>query len=172
MRSFLAGVFVTLAILLAVAIVAARTGLVNFKADQPPSALETKFAMSAVDASTERHAPKITNPIQPTTENLLAGARLYRDDCAVCHGDPVHPESSLGHGFNPPVPQFMKDMPDMPEHENFYIIQHGIRWTGMPAWKDLLNDRQTWQLVMFLSHMDKLPTSVQEEFHKNPAGNP
>lgn len=172
MRSFLGGVFSTLAILFAAAAILAGTGRVNFQADQQPSGLETKFAMSAVDASTERHAAKMTNPIQPTEENLLAGARLYRDNCAGCHGDPANQETALGHSFYPPVPQFMKDAADMPENENFYIIQHGIRWTGMPAWKSTLNDNQIWQLVTFLSHMDKLPTAVQQEFHKAAASNP
>jgi mono/diheme cytochrome c family protein len=172
MRLFLGGVFSTLAILVAAALIIARTGHVNFQADQEPSALETKFAMSAVDASAERHAPKTTNAIQPTEENLVAGARLYRDYCAGCHGDPANPETAFGHSFYPPVPQFMKDAPDMPEHENFYIIQHGIRWTGMPAWKGTFNDNQIWQLVTFLGHMDKLPPSVQQEFHKTAASNP
>ena len=44
-----------------------------------------------------------------------------------------------------------------PEGETFWKIKHGIRWTGMPAWKDALSDQQIWTLALFLKHMDKLP---------------
>ena len=60
----------------------------------------------------------------------------------------------------------MTDMADMPDHQNFYIIQHGIRWTGMPAWKNTLNDTETWQVVTFLGNTEKLPPAVVDEFKK------
>jgi len=58
----------------------------------------------------------------------------------------------------------MNDMPDMPENHNFYILQHGIRWTAMPAWKNVVSEQQTWQLVTFLSHMNNLPTGAKQMF--------
>lgn len=48
----------------------------------------------------------------------------------------------------------------MPENQNFYIIQHGIRLSGMPAWKQALSEQEMWQVTTFLSHMDKLPPQV------------
>ena len=48
----------------------------------------------------------------------------------------------------------------MPENQNFYIIQHGIRLSGMPAWKQAFSDSEMWQVTTFLSHMDKLPPDV------------
>ena len=50
----------------------------------------------------------------------------------------------------------------MPENQNFYIIQHGVRLSGMPAWKQVLSEQETWQVTTFLSHMDKLPVPVSE----------
>jgi mono/diheme cytochrome c family protein len=44
------------------------------------------------------------------------------------------------------------------------LIKHGIRWSGMPAWTQSLKDRQIWQLVTFLSRIDNLPASVQEQW--------
>jgi len=58
--------------------------------------------------------------------------------------------------------QFAEDAPDMPENQNFYIIQHGIRLSGMPGWKGTLSEQETWQVTTFLSHMDKLPAQVSE----------
>ena len=94
MRGFLSGIVV--AILLAVVVLCvALTGHMNFRADEQPGAVETHLAMKAVDASTERNAPTISNPVQATDENLRAAAGVYRDNCAGCHGD--------GQGKSPPV---------------------------------------------------------------------
>jgi mono/diheme cytochrome c family protein len=96
-----------------------------------------------------RAAPKVTNPLAADEANLVAGARIYRDHCALCHGSPAYPKSLLADSLNPPAPQFVNDIADMPENENFYILQHGIRWTAMPSWKDALSEQQIWQTVTF-----------------------
>lgn len=84
--------------------------------------------------------------------SLTAGARLYRDHCSLCHGDPAHPKSPLTNTLNPPLPQFMTDMADMPENQNFYILQHGIRWTAMPGWKNVLSERLFTETVHSVEH--------------------
>jgi mono/diheme cytochrome c family protein len=60
----------------------------------------------------------------------------------------------------------MEDAPDMSENENFYIIKHGIRFTGMPGWGNVFRDDQTWKLTAFLAQMGKLPPSVDQEWKK------
>jgi thiosulfate dehydrogenase len=166
MRNFLSGVFLTLLIIGIAVFIAVKQGYVDFKADQEPSFLEKKFAMAAVDASTDRHAPDQKNPMQANDENLVAGAKLYINHCAGCHGVPSNPSSQFPKSFYPPVPTFFSDAPDMPENQNFYIIQHGIRWSGMPAWDKTLNDTQMWQLVTFLSNLEKLPPAAKREFEQ------
>lgn len=167
MRGFVLGVLCTLAVLAIGGYFCLRQGYMSFNADTQPSGLEAKLAMAAVDASTDRHAPDAKNPVPATDENLAAGAKLYLDHCAGCHGVPSNPESTFMDSFYPPVPGFFHDAPDMPENQNFYIIQHGIRWTGMPAWNHTLNDMQTWQVVTFLSHMEKLPPAALAVFGPN-----
>ncbi len=141
-------------------------GFLSFRADQRPSGLEQKYATEAVDASTKRHAPDIKNPIQTTDADLLEGMKLYKANCAGCHGDPSNPQPVLGSSFYPPVPRFMEDPPDMPGSQNFYIITHGIRWTGMPAWGNLFSDDQIWKVTAFLSQIEKLPPSLDQEWKK------
>jgi mono/diheme cytochrome c family protein len=164
MRAFLFGILFTLLVIFVGGYFLLHGGYVSFNADQPPSRVERHMAMSAVDAATERNAPDSKNPIPASEENLVAGAELYVDHCAGCHGVPSNPERQFGKSFNPPVPAFFKDAPDMPENQNFYIIQHGIRWTGMPFWSKTLSDTQTWQLVTFLSNIQKLPPAALKEF--------
>jgi thiosulfate dehydrogenase len=162
MRAFAAGVVLTILAVIAVAYLCLEEGYLSFAADTRPSAAERNLAMSAVDASTDRHAPDVKNPIAPSDDNLATGAKLYLDHCAGCHGVPSNPDSTFARSFYPPVPRFFQNAPDMPENQNFYIIKHGIRWTGMPAWNQTLAPEQIWQLVTFLSHIQKLPPAAQK----------
>ena len=163
MKGFIFGI-VTMILVLALGLLFALKGFVNMRADNPPSKMEATLAGHAMDASIARAAPKATNPLIADETNLVVGARLYRDHCTLCHGDPAHPKSSLADSLNPPAPQFMNDMADMPENQNFYILQHGIRWTAMPSWKNILTEQQIWQLVTFLSHMHELPPAAKQVF--------
>ena len=163
MKGFILGV-VAMVVILALGLLFALLGFVSMRADNPPSKMETALAGHAMDASVARAAPKLTNPVGVDEANLVAGARLYAEHCTLCHGDPAHPKSALADSLNPLAPQFTNDMADMPENQNFYIIQHGIRWTAMPGWKNVLSEQQTWQLVTFLSHMNNLPAAVKQVF--------
>lgn len=169
MPAFLQGMIAML-VLIVVAIVAfAELGFVNFRADIQPSKMESKFAMSAVDASMDRHAPEMKNPLEPTEETVHAGAVLYRDNCSGCHGDPANTEAPLGSRFYPPAPQFFHElhMDMMADNQIFYIVRHGIRWTAMPGQEGVLTDTQVWQIAAFLSRMHVLPMSAQQEFIKS-----
>ena len=166
MRFLVIGSLAILAAIGAGAYVFLRLGLLSFRADQSPSGFEQKYAMAALDASTKRHATDMRNPVSMTDASLLEGLKLYKDHCSLCHGDPGDPQRVLGRSFYPPVPQFVKDPPDMSDTENFYIIKHGIRWTGMPAWGNTLSDDQIWKLTAFLSQIEKLPASIDQEWKK------
>jgi mono/diheme cytochrome c family protein len=163
MREFLLGVIVTILVICIGGYLCLKLGFVDFSADTNPSPTERHLAMSAVDASTDRHAGNQKNPLQPSDENVIAGTVLYRNHCAGCHGTPSNPDSQFGRSFNPPVPQFFKEGSDMADNQSFYIIQHGIRWSGMPAWSKTLSENQTWQIITFLSHLEKLPPAAQKE---------
>lgn len=172
MRAFLVGIIVAVILIFAGGYYLLKQGYVDFSADHEPSHAEMHLAMAAVDASTDRNAPQVKNPLTANEDTLVAGAKLFMDHCAGCHGLPSNPDTQFGRSFNPPVPQFFKEAPDMPENQNFYIIQHGIRWTGMPAWNKTLSDQQIWQIVAFLSNVEKLPPAAQAVFGPQPAPAP
>ena len=163
MKGFIGGI-VTMILVLVLGLVFALTGFVNMRADSASSKMESTLAGHAMDASVARAAPKLTNPVVADEASLVAGARLYRDHCTLCHGDPAQPKSPLADSLNPPPPQFMDEMADMPENQNFYILEHGIRWTAMPGWKNVLTVQQIWQTVTFLSHMHDLPSAAKQVF--------
>jgi mono/diheme cytochrome c family protein len=156
MFRFLVGFVLGVVVVLLAVYCYIRFGFVDPRADTEVGAFEHKVAMPALDAAVDRRAPDVKNPLQATDDNLIAGMKIYQTACAGCHGDISHPHSEFGDSFHPHAPQFVEDAPDMPENQNFYIIQHGIRMSGMPAWKSAFKEQEMWQVTMFLSHMDKL----------------
>jgi thiosulfate dehydrogenase len=164
MRNFLLGFLTAVVVVIVAGFSYVRFGFMDPRADVPVSVLEQKIAMPSLDASIERHAPEVKNPVDPTVASLIAGMKVYQADCASCHGDIKHAHGTLAESFYPRAPQFMEDAPDMPENQNLYIIQHGIRLSGMPAWKQALSDQQMWEVTTFLSHMDKLPPEASEQW--------
>ena len=160
MIKFLIGFATALIVVLLAQFCYVRFGYIDPRADVEPSSLEMKIAMPALDASVDRRAPEMKNPIQPTDENLLSGMRTYQAVCSGCHGDVSHPHVAFGDSLYPRAPQFLEDAPDMTDNQNFYIIQHGVRLSGMPAWKANLKESEIWQVTTFLKNMKKLPPEV------------
>ena len=164
MLKCLLGFAVAVVVVLALGFCYLRFGFVDPRADIPVAWLESKIAMPALDAAVDRRAPEAHNPLQPTDNNLIAGMKTYEINCASCHGDILHPHAQLAEALYPRAPQFVEDAPDMPENQNFYIIQHGVRLSGMPAWKEALSAQEIWQVTIFLSHVDKMPPAVLAEW--------
>ena len=162
MGKFLLGVLITLAVIILGGLGFALLGLVPTAANVEPPHWERHLAMSAVDASMDRHAPRISNPLTPTDQNLEDGMKLYTMNCALCHGTLDRKPSTLVVSFYPPPPNLVSDPPDDPEWHIYYTIRTGVRYTGMPAWDKTLTDQEMWKITTFLSHMDKLPPAVQE----------
>src|SRR3984885_15647818 len=167
MGKFALGVMVTLLVLVLGGLGLAMLGFFPPAANVEPPHMEHRLAMGAVDASMERHAPRITNPLPPTDPYLEDGMKLYTMNCALCHGGLDRKPSGLAKSFYPPPPNLISDPPDDPEWHIFYTIRTGVRYTGMPAWDKTLSEQDMWKVTMFLSHMDKLPPTVQEFWKSN-----
>lgn len=142
-----------------------RSGLIPANADSPPGALEKWMARTSLGATLEREAPKDADPIALTDQHLLDGVDLFARNCAVCHGSAKGDasRSPIAKGLYQKPPQFASDgVEDDPEGVSFWKIKHGIRLTGMPSFRDSLDDAQIWTIALFLKHMDKLPPAAQQ----------
>lgn len=159
MGKFMAGIIIGVAGFAAGAYVYVHHGYFDMRADRAASRIEHIYMRGAMDKYADRYAPKMSNPVAPTDPNLVDGIRLYKNNCAVCHGALEQPSSKVGAGFSPPAPQFLKEAPDMPENQNYWIVKHGIRMTGMPAWDKVLSDTDIWKLTTFLGQMKNLNKS-------------
>jgi thiosulfate dehydrogenase len=166
MRNLILGVVLALVILVVGGLVLAEFGLMPTNADATPPRLERRIAMTAMDASMERHAPRINNPVPPTDDNLIDGMKIYTMNCAVCHGTLDNKPSLLEHSLYPPPPQLILDPLDDPEWHIYYAVRTGIRYTGMPSWNKALGDQDMWKVTSFLSRIQKLPPAVQDYWKK------
>ena len=169
MRNFILGIVVTIVLLGFLGAAYLFLGYMETNADAQPSHTEMRMAMSALDASMDKHAPRVTSPISPTDENLIAGMKIYTMNCALCHGKLDNQRSPLEHQFYPPPPQVIVEPIDDPEWHIYYAVRTGVRYTAMPAWDKVLTPDQMWKVTAFLSHLEKLPPGVQD-YWKNSFG--
>ncbi len=163
MRNFILGLIVGIVILPAVAFLYIRLGYAPVATAARPIPLETTLAHMALNARIDKEAPK-ESPIPASEPNLAAGAHIYRDHCAVCHGTAGEPETATAKGMFPRPPQLFrgKGVTDDPPGETFWKAANGIRLTGMPAYQGSLTDEQLWQVSQLLANADKLPGSVKD----------
>jgi mono/diheme cytochrome c family protein len=121
----------------------------------------------ALDAAIAREAPKRANPIAVDDAALLAGMKLYRSNCEGCHGGGRGP-SEWGAKFYPPVPQFGARPPGRPDWQIVWIIENGLRYSGMGGWKGMMPEEDMWRVASFLSRLDALPPAVAEAWRNPP----
>ena len=123
--------------------------------DAGPLPLERWAAKKSLRAAMRREARNLRSPLQPDAGNLETGAVLYVRHCQVCHGGPSGMSSPIAKGLAPKAPQLAKDgVEDDPEGTIYWKTAHGIRFTGMPAFRETLSDREIWQVSLFLKRMD------------------
>jgi mono/diheme cytochrome c family protein len=161
MKSFFLGVIVTLAVLLIGVVGYLMLGLAEVRADLPPSQWEARLMYPAVHASVRRQAPEVPNPVPPTDENLIAGAKVYLGGCAGCHGTPGKPFGGKGPVLFPPIPELPVVGTDLSEAQIFWVAKHGIRRSGMFASPDPKDDESLWKAAAYLKRMNSLPPTVQ-----------
>ena len=140
------------------------TGRAPVATNSPEMPFERKFAGMALRAYLEK-VPHANSPVPADEPNLLAGAKLYKEHCAFCHGLPGEPHNAIGNGMFPKPPLLFRGMgvTDDEAWESYANISGGIRMSGMPGFKDHLSDTQMWQLTQLVKNADKIPTSVKAE---------
>jgi mono/diheme cytochrome c family protein len=164
MLKFLAGVVIGIAAVLAVAYVFLSHGGMPVATKGKPLPMERLLASRALHHAIGKDA-ELPSPLPATEENLLAGARVYKAQCAVCHGMlGVKDPSSIAKGMFPRPPQLMpprKGVTDDPVGETYWKVKNGIRLTGMPGYEASLTDEEIWQVSLLLAKADQMPDTVK-----------
>lgn len=162
-KKFILGIIVAVVAIAAGVYFYFATGSAPVATSAHPMPFEAMLANKALHAKINKEMPR-TVPIAADDANYAAGATVYRDNCAVCHGLPNQPKTAIAIGEFPSPPQLFhgKGVTDDPAGETYWKVDNGIRLTGMPGFGKSLSTTQMWQVSLLLANADKLPANVQQ----------
>src|SRR5258708_35056162 len=107
-------------------------GLFSTQANAAPPSLEGRVANRALVASMQRHAPRVTNPLTPSDQNLIDGLNIYYENCALCHVSLDRKPAALAKNLYPPAPNLISVPPDDTEGQIFLHTRARLHNTTMP----------------------------------------
>jgi len=161
--------------LLAVGLGVAYVRTTGLRGQPEPGALETLVARSVRGLAIPGDIKGLANPLPGTGENVRAGMEHFARYCAMCHSnDGSGQTSAIGRGLFPKPPDMRAEATQrLTDGELFYIIENGVRFTGMPAFGDGALDGPgaslAWQLVHFVRRLPRLtPDEIGEMETMNP----
>ena len=168
MRNFLLGFLLGLVVVPVCLFLYLRVGRLPVAVADAPFFLEKQIVRLPLHARIDAEKPSKA-PIEGNEANYLSGAKIYRQQCAVCHGTYGQPATAGEHMY-PLAPHLWRRHPngvvgvsDDPPGETYWKISNGIRLTGMPAFNKVLNETEMWQVTMLLANADKpMPGSVTD----------
>jgi len=167
------GTVLLLAFVLVLGILAAGAASIlhdGLSARAQPSALETALAAVMRKLAMPSAAQSAKNPVADSPEVLREGRLHFADHCAICHGNDGSGDTAMGHGMYPKPPDLRAaQTQDRSDGEIFWIIENGVRMTGMPAFGGSSghgNTDDSWKLVHFLRHLPSLTAEERIEMEK------
>lgn len=160
MRKFVVTAIIVLGVLIAVTALAIVSGVYNVAADEEHSSLVYGLLETARERSIAARAANVTVPDLRDAQRVRRGAGNYDSMCAGCHLAPGAEDTELSRGLYPRPPDLVNHA-QTNSARAFWIIKHGIKATGMPAWGKSMADEYIWDMVAFLN---KLPTLSAEQY--------
>ncbi len=159
---------VSVATIVVIAIVGfANSGIYDVSASSSHSGIVNWLLTTTSHASVKRRAQSINVPDLNDDALALAGINDFSGMCAGCHGAPGQDPEAMGQGLNPPPPDLAKTALEMSPAELFWVIKHGIKMTGMPAWGVTHDDDAIWPVVAFLTKLPELDATQYKELLAN-----
>ena len=136
-------------------------------ANKQPSKLETVLANMAKDVVIPIEAKNLKNPLPANGEVIKQGREIYVQSCAICHGADGHAVTGLGRAMYPPAMDLTSPhVQNWTDAELSWIIQNGVRLTGMPSWKATISEEDTWKLVHFTHSLPRLNAAAAAQAAK------
>jgi mono/diheme cytochrome c family protein len=138
-----------------------------------PGKMETMMARKARHMAIPEGARKRQNPVPDTTENLRDARLHFADHCAICHSNDGSGDTMIGRNLYPKPPDLRaEETQKLADGELFWIIENGVRFTGMPAFGGMHgSEDDSWKLVRFIRHLPQLSPDERMEMERyNPKG--
>jgi mono/diheme cytochrome c family protein len=164
-------VVVVAILLLAATVISLLHGGVSARVN--PSALEIMMAREVRHMAIPKNARSLQNPVPDTPENLRDGRLHFADHCALCHANDGSCDTPFGRNLYPKPPDLRQaQTQNLTDGEIFWIIENGVRFTGMPAFGGAHgSEEDSWKLVRFIRHLPKLTAEERLEMERyNPKG--
>jgi cytochrome c553 len=134
----------------------AASGVMPLKASSGHWAITERLLHFTMRRSISTHALTITPPRLDDESLVLRGAAHYDLGCRPCHGTPRGDRPQVARAMLPPPPELAPRIPSWSAGELFYIVKHGMKFTGMPAWPSQQRDDEVWAMVAFLERLPEL----------------
>jgi mono/diheme cytochrome c family protein len=131
-------------------------GVYNIAALEQHTAPVYKLMTYALRRSVKAHAADIPVPDLSSMQRISSGLIHYRSHCLQCHGAPGVPPQAFAIGLRPMPANLAAAAREWSPPELFWVVKHGIKMTGMPAWEYRLHDEEIWDVVAFVEHMPAL----------------
>jgi hypothetical protein len=163
MIKFFLGVVVGIGLVVLASYVFVTRGGIFMGTDTKPLPMEETIAGAAITASIGKSAND-QSPLPADETNLQAGAIIYINACAGCHGK-LDQASSGAKGFYPLPPHLLPPdagVTEDPVGATHWVVKNGIRFSAMASFNQKLSDSEIWQVSLLLRNADKLPASVQD----------
>lgn len=157
----LSGVILTLLVLGIGGVSYVYSGLYNVAASDEHTALGKWVLHTTMDNSVSASAEGIDVPDLTGNDMVQQGGRAYDSLCAACHLKPGMESTVLRAGLNPMPPALTEPIHWEPA-EQFWIVKHGVKMTGMPAWGETHGDEELWEMVAFVQ---RLPELSEQEYN-------
>ena len=140
-----------------------------------PTVLEKAVARKARHLAIPSNARLTPNPVLASAEDLRDARLHFADHCAICHGNDGGGETTIGSGLYPKPPDLrLPETQNLSDGELFWIIENGVRFTGMPAFSEGGGHggmQDSWKLVHFIRHLPHLTPAERIEMERyNPKG--
>ena len=134
-------------------------GARGLSARERPSELERCMARRVRNMAAPADAQERVNPVSNSPEVLAEARAHWADHCAGCHANNGSGDTEMGKRMYPPAPDMrLPDTQQMTDGELFFVIQNGIRMTGMPGWGggSQHDEQDSWKLVHFIRHLPQV----------------
>ncbi len=164
MKAFVAGVIIGIFLVGLGACFYFFSGRAPAAVEDKPFPFEKIVANGALDARIKKEMPQ-SIPIGADESAFLAGAKVYQEHCGICHGLPNVEQTPMAKGMFPKPPALFKGkgVTDDPAGETYWKVVNGIRLSGMPEFKHIINDTQAWQVSLLLANADKVSDAVKQQ---------
>ena len=169
-RRTLVGIVVALLLLGVMVAVAASILHGGLSSRAKPTRIETVIARYARHLAIPANARLTQNPVLASTEDLRDARLHFADHCAICHGNDGSGETMIGGGLYPKPPDLrLPQTQNLTDGELYWIIENGVRFTGMPAFasgSEHGDTQDSWKLVHFIRHLPHLTATERIEMER------